>query len=297
MPLRTDSTANPTPPPPTKPLSSFTRLSKAVRLYEPPSPSSSSSTAPASPTAPTTILFCSWMNASSKHVQYYATWYSTRFPHARIILVSITTAQFMLDSEAKRRSDVSPAVTALLARPQTNERLLVHAVSNGGMKRLYGIAAVYRAATGNALPAKAVVSDSAPGIPQFRRDMYALGMGAKKFSWLVWLPYMLVVLVSTACVYVLVNWLPVWVMRELVWGPTEGLNSTELVDRETVRGFVYSKEDLAIDWRHVEAFAGVAEERGWRVERMLVEDAHHAQLFRGKGGEKDYWGVYREGLG
>lgn len=207
----------------------------------------------------------------------------------------------MLETEAKRRADVQDAVTALLAHPQEHERLLVHAVSNGGGKRLYGIAAAYRAVTGKPLPAKAIVSDSAPGIPQFRRDMYALRLEARKFSWVVWVPYMAAIVLVTGFIYVLVNWLPVWVWRELVWGPTEGLNDAGLVDRGAVRAFVYSREDLAIDWRDVEAFAGVAAQRGYRVEKKLVEDAQHAQLFRGRGGEKDYWGfierVWGMGIG
>ena len=101
---------------------------------------------------------------------------------------------------------------------------------------------------------------------------------------------MLTILLTTTVIYVLVNWLPTWVWRELVWGPTEGLNSTDLLDLKTVRGFVYSKEDLAIDWKNVEAFAKVTEKKGYRVEKKMVENAEHVQLFKGKGGEKDYWG-------
>jgi hypothetical protein len=229
------------------------------------------------------------MNASSKHIQYYTKWYMNRFPHARIILVTITTTQFLFDTEIKRRADIKAAVTAILARPQEDERLLVHLLSNGGGKRLYGIAAVYRNMTGKPLPTRAIVVDSAPGIPQFRRDIHALGVLAKKLNWFIWVPYMLIVLLTTTVVYVLVNWLPKWVWRELVWGPTEGLNSVELLDVKAVRGFVYSKEDLAIDWKNVEAFAKVAEEKGYPVVRKRVEGAEHVQMFKGKGGEKDYW--------
>lgn len=267
-----------------KPLSSFISLSRNVRLYEP-----SSASASDSPTAPTTILFCSWMNASPKHVQYYVKRYMNLFPHARIILVTITTSQFVVDSEAKRRADVQEAVTALLARPQEHERLLVHMLSNGGGKRLYGIAAVYRDITGIPLPAKAIIVDSAPGIPHFRRDVHALSIPAKKLNWLLWVPYILTVLLIASATFVCTRWLPRWVWRELVWGPTEGLVSAELVDRKAVRGFIYSKEDLAICYKDVETFIKATAENGCKVVIKKVEGAGHVQLFRGNGGEKDYW--------
>jgi len=212
------------------------------------------------------------------------------YPHARIIVVTITSAQFMLETEVKRRADIKEAVTALLARPREDERLLVHSLSNGGAKRLYGIGSVYRAITGKALPAKAVIMDSAPGVPQFRRDFYSLSVPARKLKWFVWLPFMIAIFILTSVIYVVANWLPRWVWRELVWGPTEGLASGEVVDGKAVKGFVYSKEDLAIDWKNVETYAATAENQGYRVVRKMVEGAGHVQMFKGKGGERDYWG-------
>jgi len=73
--------------------------------------------------------------------------------------------------------------------------------------------------------------------------------------------------------------------------PMQGLNDEDLIGRGCVRGFVYSEGDKVIDWRDVEDFAGVAERKGYRVLREKVEDAEHVQLFKGKGGEKRYWGL------
>jgi hypothetical protein len=182
-----------------KPLSAFSRLSKVVKLFEPdPSITPSSS-------SPTTILLCSWMNASSKHVEYYTQSYMRIFPGARIILVSINTNQFLLTSETTRRAQIKEAVSALLAFPQEDERLLVHALSNGGAKRLYGISAAYAAATGKPLPLKSYIMDSAPGIPQFRRDIHALNMPARNYPWYIRLPFKTVVVLVTCVVYVVVN--------------------------------------------------------------------------------------------
>lgn len=271
---------------PIKPLSAFTRLSPKVWLYEPPTTGG----APISPTSPTTILLCSWMNAVPKHVDYYTRSYMRIYPHARIILVSINTVEFLLQSEPRRRADVTAAVTAILAPPQDSERLFVHSLSNGGGRRVYGIAGAYAALTGRPLPAKAWMIDSAPGIPKFRRDIHALIVPARGWGWFAWIPYMAAVLSITSVVYVVVNWCPKWVWHELVWGPVAGMNDEKLIEKKCVRGYVYSNEDLAIDWKDVEWHAKAAEEKGLRVMKKMVHGAAHVQLFKGKEGEKGYWG-------
>jgi len=69
-----------------KPLAAFTRLAPVVSLYEPPNTG-----IPIPASHPTTILFCSWMNALPKHIDYYMRMYMHLFPQTRIILVTITT--------------------------------------------------------------------------------------------------------------------------------------------------------------------------------------------------------------
>ncbi|KAH8684629.1 hypothetical protein BGZ60DRAFT_366294 [Tricladium varicosporioides] len=267
-----------------KPLSNFKRLSKVVRLYEP-----LDNRGPVPPDSPTTILICSWMNAIPKHAEYYTKKHMEIYPHARIIFVTITTKEFLMHSESQRRADIKEVITALLARNQSDERLLVHTLSNGGARRLYGIAGAYREATGKPLPVKAFIMDSAPGIPQFRRDIRALSVPGKKLPWLLWFPFMTAIVAVTTAVYITVNWMPKWFWSELVWRPMAAVNNIDFVHKNCVKGFVYSKEDNVIDWRHVEDHADIAEKKGYKVVKKRVEGAHHVQMFRGKGGEGDYW--------
>jgi len=268
-----------------KPLSAFTRLSPQISLYTPPQSSINSG----SPQDPTTILLCSWMNAAPKHVDYYCKTYMRLYPSARIIIATTNTKEFIFQSEARRRADVKEAVSAILAAGQANERLFVHALSNGGVKRLYAVAGAYQVLTGTALPAKAFLLDSAPGIPQFRRDMHALAVPVVEWPLYVWLPYMAVSLAVVSVVFVTVNWMPKWVWRDLVWSPTYGTNDPKFVPMDCMRGYIYSKEDLAMDWKDIEKHARVAEKQGYPVVKKLVEGAEHVQLFKGIGGEKGYW--------
>ncbi|EHK99039.1 hypothetical protein M7I_5124 [Glarea lozoyensis 74030] len=138
----------------------------------------------------------------------------------------MNTKQFLFTSESTRRAQVRTVITALLSEPQMS--LMVHALSNGGAKRLYAIR------------------------------------------------------------------LPRWFWYELVWGPHDGAHNTAYLNKNCVKAFVYSKEDEAIDWRNVEAHAKETEERGFRVERKLIEGAAHVQLFKGRGGELDYWGFIQK---
>ena len=94
------------------------------------------------------------------------------------------------------------------------------------------------------------------------------------------------------------NYMPEWFWYELVWGPMKGSNNPDLVGL-CPKGYIYSKEDEAMDWRDIEKHADRAEKAGFRVERKLVVGAEHVQMFRGEGGEKDYWGFVQRiwGLG
>lgn len=201
----------------------------------------------------------------------------------------MNTKEFLFESEARRRADVKEAVSAILAPDEANERLFVHVLSNGGTKRMYAVAGAYQALTGKALPAKAFLLDSAPGIPQFRRDMHALAVPAMRWPLYLWLPYMAVMLAIVSVVFVTVNLMPKWVWRDLVWSPTYGTNDPKFVPMNCMRGYIYSKEDLAMDWKDIEKHAAVAEKKGYVVVKKLVEAAEHVQLFKGEGGEKGYW--------
>jgi hypothetical protein len=279
-----------------KPLASFVRLNSQVALYKPPKVSE-----PVSSLTPTTVVLCCWMNAASKHIDYYARGYMSLYPAAQIIVVTITSKEFIFESEKKRRADVMKVVHAILAPDQGKERLLVHSFSNGGLKRSYSIASSFQSLTGNIFAPKTLIFDSAPGMPRYWRGVYALAVPARKFSFLPRVMFMLVAHLIIALIYICVYWIPLDLWYNLIWGPMLGLKNPQVLDTKTVMGFVYSKEDMAIDWEDVDHWAKSAEDNGYQVEKKLVEGAEHAQMFRGKGGEEVYWGfvqrMWNTGMG
>jgi hypothetical protein len=88
--------------------------------------------------------------------------------------------------------------------------------------------------------------------------------------------------------------MPLGFWYDLVWGPHIELNNTEFIDKDCLKGFIYSKEDKAIDYRDVEEHSDIAESKGYKTIRRLVEGAEHVQMFKAKGGENDYWGFIQE---
>jgi hypothetical protein len=267
-----------------KPLASFVRLNRQVALYKP-----ARSLEAASSLAPNTIILCSWMNASSKHIDYYARNYMSLYPSAQIIVITITTKQFIFESEAKRRADITEAVHAILAPNHDKDRILVHSFSNGGGKRSYNVAGVYQSLTGKIFAPQTIIFDSAPGMPQYRRDVHSISVPAKKMSFFPWLLFMTATCSLAAILNFSVYYMPLGFWYNLVWGPMLGLKNPEVLDVNTFMGFIYSKEDLAIDWEDVEKWAKSAHDNGYSVEKKLVLGAEHVQMFKGKGGEQAYW--------
>ncbi|KAF7891640.1 hypothetical protein EAF00_007942 [Botryotinia globosa] len=273
-----------------KPLSAFNRLSPCVYLYSP-----TTTTAPPA-SDPSTILLCSWNNAAPKHISYYTNYYTNLFPLSRIVLCTMKTSQFLLQSEARRRKDAAPAVDALCSESSDQEaRLLVHCISNGGAKRFYGIAGLYQSLKGKPLPISSIVYDSCPSLPWFKRDLHALlHVPGAKLPWLLYIPLAVVAIIAASIVYFIVHFCPHWVWRDLVRGPLEGLNDERLVRKEATRGYIYSEEDDVIEWKDVEEHGEVGTLKGYRVERIKMVGGKHAQMFRGEGGEDAYWGFVRK---
>ncbi|KAF7854569.1 hypothetical protein EAF04_010378 [Stromatinia cepivora] len=278
--------------PKSKPLSAFTKLSPCVYLYE---PSTTTSTTPLS-THPTTILLCSWNNAAPKHISYYTTYYTNLFPSSRIALCTMKTSQFLLESEARRRKDVAPAIDALFSgSSDENEKLLVHCISNGGGKRFYGVAGLYHSLKGKPLPISTIIYDSCPSLPWFKRDLHALlHVPGAKLPWLLYIPLAILAILIASILYFIVHCCPHWVWRDLVRGPLEGLNDERLVSKGATRGYIYSEEDDVIEWTDVEEHGEVGKQKGYRVERVKMVGGKHAQMFRGQGGEEVYWGFVRK---
>jgi Eukaryotic protein of unknown function (DUF829) len=270
-------------------LNGFNHLSPKVWLYEPAQVTDLSG----SPThSPATIVLCAWMDAAPKHIEKYLVTYKKLYPTARILVITISLADFFLKSEAARRAEISPAVTVLLSpgsgATQSPPGILVHVFSNGGVKRLHGLTGLYyeKSRPHAALPASAVIFDSAPGSPQIRRDVHALMAGAPRLLFLR-LPFAALTYILVFLLVLLHKFTPF--LKSIVEGIRDGLNDGKTLSSAATRCYIYSEEDKSVGPEPIEAHAADAHEKGIKVIMNKFHGSGHVAHM--KHDEGRYWDI------
>ncbi|KAL1959051.1 hypothetical protein VTO42DRAFT_3292 [Malbranchea cinnamomea] len=249
-------------------LDSFTSLGDDVYLRDPPKDGLGSATQPCA-----TIVLLFWMGASKRNAAKYLAEYIKLAPQARIIFI-LTSPQhiFLSASDRLRQARVVPAVEALLSSASANRPMLFHFFSNGGGFTLRHLATVYQRRTGRALPMKALLIDSAPGIPSVAVTHKALSYSFPKF-------FLFRILVSVI-VRVALELLRVFAVLTRRRNPAhelrKALNDPSLISLRSKRCYLYSEGDELIPWQTVETHAVEAKEKGWEVtfEKFPSNSAH-----------------------
>lgn len=239
---------------------------------------------------PLTIVLFFWMNASLRPAAKYISEYTKIAPNARIICVFTSASDlFLRTSDAAQRKRISPVLDAILSLKTTGRtsdgELYVHVFSNGGSLTLARVASAYRDATGNPLPIRALLVDSAPGKASLGRTVKALSYSFPKFFlWRIMLSG--------------VVW--TWVLMFMTVGKLlrkqspssrlrDGLNDPKLIAGRAERCYVYSKEDELIPWKDVEDHAERAHSKGWVVSREMFEASPHVGHM--KTDPRRYWNI------
>ncbi|KXJ96533.1 hypothetical protein Micbo1qcDRAFT_155086, partial [Microdochium bolleyi] len=195
-------------------------------------------------------------------------------------------------------SSPSSLSSATSSQDRHPPQLLIHLFSNGGATTMQNIYSAWHASSSSSsssspssttpFPASVAIFDSAPGMPSLRRTYRAFAVSA--------LPKPLVLrLVFTPLLVAvcLLGWLYVAVLMKRVLVPLglagedmlsrnfhvlndassssssedqkekkEGGSYIGVVGRQTLRTYIYSKEDDMIDWQHVEQHAADAASGG-----------------------------------
>ncbi|TVY78357.1 hypothetical protein LSUE1_G007725 [Lachnellula suecica] len=247
----------------------FTRLNSVVSLYTPPA-----STAATSTHDPTTIIFCQWMGVGpkSRYVKSFYSHYHTLYPNARIITIRSPIELFLYTRTSTRRGYSRAVTDAILSDPAPEKRILVHLLSNGGTLVFADACHVYKEQTGNILPVKAIVFDSAPGESSFGPAFNAFAVSLPKG--IMWYPSaaILAAFLGSASAYK--------ALTGHLYLPEQTavlLNDWELVDRNAARLYVYSEADMLVRPEPVERHAREAEAKGSVVRLLKENDTAHVQ--------------------
>lgn len=244
----------------------FTTLSRGVSVSLPTDDHRSQTAASAQP--PQIIVLLSWMGGSPRNIAKYLARYRTAYPSATIFHIATTLTDACIGPIFPR--DLSLVVDALATAPP-NTPILVHLFSSSGAYSLHQLLLAFRARTGHALPATALILDSSPGHATFMGAVRGMRVGLKPVPFPM-REIMLLVLTILLAVHRLGQILG---MGDTVARARNALKDKALISVRAIRLYLYSKADELVPWEHVEDHANEAQETGCVVRRVVFEDTHH----------------------
>jgi hypothetical protein len=281
-----------------------TPLSGNVFLFEP-TASRSDTQEIAKPssadTDPTVVVFYAWGGAVPKHIMKYVDTYRDMFPLAHIIVVTGDYYSAMFDKVSTLAEKVSPAIkyifdpTLSAARPNSasNERLLLHAMSNVGMSRYVASLWAYQKLVGIStakLPYDLLIFDSTPGTGAADPLRWSIALA---HSWKDRSPLPMAVMQPIYYVFVTARYLLALAqgrgdmnhrLRNLP-------NDTERATTAAPRLYMYGIKDQLIEWREVERHMAESAKLGFKCETEVFQDSNHVSHMRVE--PQKYWGAVR----
>ena len=263
----------------------MTRLSPLVLYYKPPSGGAvtSSETPGAVVPAPKLILVASWMDAQDAHIAKYIAYYREIYPTSTILLIKFNVG--LAWSPARQRRAAQPAAAFLraqvdsgaLASAPREPEILVHVFSNGGAASMKNLYEVYRLKAGRALPPHAAVYDSNPSSTSAVRTYHAFMAGLRG-------PVVRFFLRPLVALFAAFTWTLHVPLRFLFGeGPlraAQRAHNDRALARQTNRAYIYSREDVMVDWRHVEEHAREARACGVPARMERYEGSAHVAHMR-----------------
>ncbi|KAK2766225.1 hypothetical protein FQN54_007741 [Arachnomyces sp. PD_36] len=256
------------------PLGSFVTLSPTVYMRDPSKNGLSTTNR-----SPTTIVILFWMNADSRHTAKYLSEYIKLAPTARIIYVTTTIQDFIIrPSPAYQQQRLKPAVDAIRASAETETggSVFLHAFSNAGVFAARHLSAAYLDATGEKLPLKSMVLDSAPGKATFSVTVKVLSYLIPRSGLLRFFGKVLIY------AFTMFYWMVARLARleDEVMVSRKAVNDATLVPEEIERCYIYSDKDELVGWKNVEEHSHEAEKKGWNVTREKFVGAPHVGNMR-----------------
>ncbi|RKF80410.1 Transmembrane protein 53 [Golovinomyces cichoracearum] len=248
-------------------FSTCQRLSRYVSYYLPEKVSDNSTK-----DVPSLIIIAGWMAASPKHISKYTAGYAALYPQTRIIVVTTTPWNMIpLDAISGGSRRVQP-VLDICYDLKKDEKVLIHLMSNGGMRTCGYIVNKFKENTGRLLPIGAVVIDSAPGKATWNSSVRAFSFSSFRNPVMIFLRYCLIYfLFSIYCsIFFILN------TPDTVAIDRMDLNDPEIFDRKATRLYIYSESDQIVDWKDVEEHAIESKDAGYQVSCEKFSTSGHA---------------------
>ncbi|KAF5001425.1 hypothetical protein FGRMN_1021 [Fusarium graminum] len=252
------------------PLAFMDVLSPAVSYFRP-NESASIALNGADSKDPPLIIVMSWSEARDVHIAKYISQYRALYPTSAILLFRASSKLYI--RPGLRRRLFEPALPILQSLERTKKEgpeFLLHVFSNGGISSAVTLWELWGPVLGNEpVPRHAVVMDSCPGYFHWKRSHHVISVDLPSFmSPLVW------VLLGFGWVYYVL-----WLNEEPQEANASVINTSERIDRETMRTYIYGDADLSVGWEDVESHAQEAKKKGAVVRtEKFAGGAHVAHI-------------------
>lgn len=267
----------------------------ALNPFAPSNPSSASETSPSTlhqsrPTSPSAILIFAWGGATTSQLSRYVVKYSGLYPSAHIVPFGSPFRDFLpwpIRGQNQKEEGFDKILKACPPGQDGDNRVLVHIFSNGGSYRFCNLAARYLLTTDTPIPIRALIIDSAPSpcSPRSEADAVTRGLGLTGPIRLLSFAMSLVAL-SLQWIWTFITW-----QNEPFSWARKVLNDPAVVNHDSARVYIYSREDQIVDWRGVEAHAEEAQRQGFKVESERFEGSQHVN--HAKAEPERYWSVIK----
>lgn len=290
------------------PLSSLTRLSPSVYVYDPINTAvvyhdsttvrqeitaSKETITTSSSAAPKIVVLFTWMSAHSVHIVKYLSGYQVLYPTSRILIIRSSPADFIWRSANSQRRRADPAVSAILSHCTVDEdsdpEILLHLFSNGGSSQLLPLLDAYRAQISISFPAHVKILDSCPGRGTFKESIHALSASFPKSQ-----PLRILLL---GLLYLLMSVYFIILATCGITNPIErirqALNGTASWKNEKGRCYIYGDADKMVRWCDVEDHAEEARQKGLAVRTEKFGGSGHVAHVREGDGAR-YWRIVDE---
>jgi hypothetical protein len=225
-------------------------------------------------TAPETILFFSWGDANTRHIEKYTSMYTKLFPGAKIILVRGGAADFLYRSERTQHKLAEPAVKML--SESADDTLLVHVMSNAGSKQWSTVNKLHSQSTGRALGNAVTIIDSAPGRVRFKQTWTALSRTLPR----AYLPRVALGFIFGIILCIIHLGTYILPGPDVLDAVREQMNDPAATVKGARRCYIYSEEDDIIGNEDVEEHASDAQRKGWAVELVKFHGSTHVGHFK-----------------
>ncbi|KAH7316496.1 hypothetical protein B0I35DRAFT_409688 [Stachybotrys elegans] len=237
------------------------------------------------PNHPDVVVIYGWGDGLPRHVSKYTDGFAALYPHARIYAILSPIAKAIFSGLEARARHMTPLIQHLFPnghKPSDDPSILVHTMSNTGAVNFYATAYHFAQAFNRPFPHKLVIMDSTPGgtdltIDNLTRWSRAMSLGtARFFPW----PFVVTQAIwatgifFSTCVGHVVGSEPAG-----AWARKASVNLA-YEPRDSLKLYLYSKEDDLIGYEDIELHVAEAKELGWKTEVEIFEGTGHVGHMR-----------------